>query len=47
MVGSEGLKSHFRKLGWKVDMTIQSALEAFDDYREQIENTILKREEGK
>jgi hypothetical protein len=47
MMGSEGLRSHFRKVGWKVDMTIQAALEAFDDYGQQIENAILKREEGK
>ena len=47
MVGSKGLRPHFRKVGWKIDMTIQEALEAFDDYCQEIEDKFRKREERK
>ncbi len=47
MVGREGFRPHFRKVGWKVDMTIQAALEAFDGYCQEIENMIGKREKAK
>ncbi len=43
MAGREGFRPHFRKVGWKVDMTIQAALKAFDDYCQEIENEIGKR----
>ncbi len=45
MAGRERFRPHFRKVGWKIDMTIKEAFEALDDYCEEIENEIRKREE--
>jgi len=47
MISSEGFRSHFRKGGWKVDITIRAALEVFDDYCQEIENKILEKEKAK
>jgi len=38
--GSEGFRPHFQKVGWKIDLTIQEALEDLDDYCQEIENKI-------
>ena len=47
MVGAEGKRPQFRKVGWTREMTIQAALEAFDDFCQEIENKIRKRKERK
>jgi hypothetical protein len=44
-MGSEKIRPHFRKVGWRVDMTIQEALKTLDDYCQEIEERIRQREE--
>ena len=44
MLGSEGFRPHLKKVGWKIDMTLQEALERFDDYCLKVEREIRKRE---
>ena len=47
IMGSEDSRPHFRKVGWRVEMTIQEALESLEVYCQGIEERIRQREEEK
>jgi hypothetical protein len=44
--GSIGLKGHFKKVGWKLDLTMREALENLDGYANNIEELIQEKEAG-